>query len=103
NSGAFLTTVPVKHTETTVWTTPNSSSTALISVMETALDGLSSAQVLYKDQSTPVKTISQTTYPNGVRTVTTTKPEQTYSVSQFTSGRLTTFTEYAPGAVQITQ
>ncbi len=93
--------MPIRRTETRVWTAVNSASTALVSTVDEALSGLQRWAVSYKDQSTPVTTVTLTT-PGTTRTVRTTAPDLSYVVQTFTGGRLTSVKSYTSGSSQVT-
>lgn len=93
--------MPIKITQTTMWTTPDSTSVVTVSKTESTLDGFWTWQTLYKDQSTPVTTITQNAYSGNTRTVTRTLPSQAYTVSSFLNGQLESTTERANGGAQV--
>ena len=94
--------VTVRRSRTYVWSTPNSDVSTLVSTSESTLDGLQSWQTQYRDASTPVTSHSQTVYgANGVRTVTTTAPDNSYTISVYTNGQSLSVTRYDSGGTQI--
>ncbi len=94
--------VTVRRSRTYLWSTPNSDVSTLVSTSESTLDGLQSWQTQYRDASTLVTAQSQTAYgANGVRTVTTTAPDNSYTISVYTNGQSLSVTRYDSGGTQI--
>jgi RHS repeat-associated protein len=86
-------TANVQRTETYVWGTTNSAVSNIVSAMESSVDGLHTWQISYRDASTLVTNRSDTSYAgNGIRYVTDTAPDNSYSVSQSQFGRLVSVT-----------
>lgn len=87
-----------------VWKDGQSTGT-LVGRSQTSTDGLKTWTTAYRDVSTPVTSSSVTAY-NGtthIRTVTETMPDNSYSISAFTSGQLTSVTRYDSTTAQIGQ
>ena len=83
-----------RRTRTFVWA-DSSNTPTLVSTEETSADSLNSWTIVYRDASTPVTNWSQTTYgANGARTVTTTAPDNSYTISTYQYGRLASVTRY---------
>jgi RHS repeat-associated protein len=90
----------VRRTRSYVWDTdPN-----LVSMVESSVDGLKSWQTAYRDlnSGTPVTSSSQTTNGGtGSRTVTTTAPDGSYTISAYSYGQLASVTRYDSTGAQI--
>ena len=92
----------VRRSRSYVWSTLNVDAMTLVSTTESTLDGLQSWQTQYRDASTPVTSHSQTAYgANGVRTVTSTAPDNSYTISVYTNGQSLSVTRYDSGSAQI--
>jgi RHS repeat-associated protein len=89
----------VRRSRQYVWLDGQSTGT-LASLMETSADGLNTWQTQYRDTSTAVTTHSQTV-PGVSRTVTTTAPDNSYTVNIYSYGRLASSTRYDANGVQI--
>jgi RHS repeat-associated protein len=83
----------VRRSRTYVWDTLNANSSSLVSVVETSTDGLKSWQTQYRDASTAVTSQTQTAY-GANRTVTATAPDNSYTISVYSSGRPASVTRY---------
>jgi len=91
-----------RRTQTYVWSTFNSPTPTLVSTVESSVDGLQTWQTQYRDANTPVTSQSQTVYgANGTRTITTTAPDNSYTISAYSNGRLTSVTRFDSGENQI--
>jgi RHS repeat-associated protein len=87
--------------DTYVWKDSGSAGT-LVSRSDSSTDGLQSWQTQYRDVNTPVTSHSQTTYgANSTRTVTTTAPDNSYSITAYTNGRCISVTSYNSSGAQI--
>ena len=85
----------VRRSRTYVWATFNSNTSTLISTTEHSVDGLQSWQTQYRDANTSVTNQSQTTYGgSGTRSVTTTAPDNSYTISTYQYGRLLSVSRY---------
>jgi RHS repeat-associated protein len=92
----------VRRTRSYVWDTLNSAASNLVSTVEASADGLQSWQTQYRDPNTAVNSSSQTTYgANGARSVTTTAPDNSYSIITYSYDRLVSVTSYDSGGSQI--
>jgi RHS repeat-associated protein len=89
----------VRRTRNYVWLDGASSGT-LISYNEVFADGLQTWQAQYRDTTTPVIMHSQTV-PGSSRTVTNMAPDNSYTVSTYSYGRLASTTRYDSGNNQI--
>lgn len=90
----------VLRSRTYVWGTSGSDSSNLVSTAETSTDGLKSWQTQYRDANTPVTSLSQTVY-GANRFITNTAPDNSYSVSVYSSGMLVSTTRYLSPSNQI--
>lgn len=87
----------VRRTTTSVWTTNNVDAGSVISVNDVSADGLQSWSISYG-----LTNHTQTAYGgNGQRTVTTTRPDGSYTVSQYQNGQLVSETQYGSDNVQV--
>jgi RHS repeat-associated protein len=85
--------MPIRRVETTVWTTPGSSTTAKVDTKESSLDGLFTWDTQYKDQSTLVTMSSGRTLPSsGTSDVTTTNADQSSTLTHIVNGRVDSVT-----------
>jgi RHS repeat-associated protein len=89
------------RTDTYVWLDGQSTG-RLASRAETSTAGLDSWQTVYRDDSTPVVTHSQTAYQGGgARSATAIAPDSSYSTSAYANGRLTSVTRKDSTGAQI--
>lgn len=99
--------VDLRVDEQWVWTTASSSTTALVSKIETIPDGQKSWRSIYKDQlPTAVTTTTETAYGSGgSRTLTVTAPNLTKQITTYLYGRPIAITEKdsTTSGVQITK
>ncbi len=86
--------VDVLRSRTYVWMTDNDDTLTLVSMSETATDGLQSWQTRYSGSGSPVTTHSQTVYSGTNRTVTVTAPDNSHTVTRYANGRLVSVTQY---------
>jgi RHS repeat-associated protein len=94
--------VTVRRAQTYVWNALNLNVSTLVSASESTIDGLQSWQTQYRDPGTPVTSHSQTAYgANGLRTVTTTAPDNSYTISVYTNGQSLSVTRYDSSSTQI--
>jgi RHS repeat-associated protein len=85
----------VRRSRTYVWGTLGANISNLISVAETSTNGLNSWQTSYRDANTAVTNSSQTSYgTGGSRSVTSFAPDNSYAISLYSYGRLTSATRY---------
>ena len=85
----------VRRTRRYAWTTFNSATSNLVAMSQVTVAGLESWQTQYRDPSTAVTSHSQTAYgANGLRTVTTSAPDGSYTVATNQYGRLLSVTRY---------
>lgn len=89
----------VNRIRTYVWLDGQSTGT-LVSAIETSADGLNSWETQYRDAGTAVTTRTQTV-PGVSRTVTTTAPDGSYTVNNYSYGRLVSSTRYDSTGAQI--
>ena len=92
--------VTVNRSRTYAWLDGQSTGT-LISMTENSANGLNTWQTQYRDISTPVTSESQTAYSSPSRTVTNTAPDGSYTVNNYSYGRLVSSTRYDSGNNQI--
>jgi RHS repeat-associated protein len=92
--------VNVRRTRTYVWDTFGSDSSNLVSTIETSTDGLKSWQTVYRDDSTPVITSRESTTGSS-RTTTAVAPDNSYTISVYSYGRLASVTRYDASPSQI--
>ncbi len=83
----------VRRTRTYTWGTFSSNTSNLVSTLETSTAGLNTWQSVYRDATTAVTTSSQTA-PGSTRVVTTTAPDNSYTISTYSYGRLASVTRY---------
>ena len=89
------------RTDTYVWLDGQSTG-RLASRAETSTAGLDSWQTVYRDDSTPVVTHSQTAYQGGgARSATAIAPDSSYATSAYSNGRLTSVTRKDSTGAQI--
>ena len=87
--------------DTYAWQDGSSSGT-LISRSDTSTDGLQSWQTQYRDVSTPVTNQTQTAYgQSGVRTVTSTAPDGSYSLTVYSNSLVQSVTRYPSSGSQV--
>ena len=87
----------VRRTTTSVWTNDNVEASSVVSINDVSADGLQSWSILYG-----LTNHAQTVYNgNGQRTVTTTNPDGSVTVSQYQSGRLVSTRQYGSDNAQI--
>lgn len=80
----------------------NSGSFDLLSMSEQSVDGLQSWQTTYRDASTPVQESTASSYGSGgARTVTSTSPDGSYSISLYSYGVLQSVNRYAYGGASV--
>ena len=87
------------RTDTSVWQDGQSTGT-LLSRYEVSTNGLNTWQTLYRDASTAVTTSSQT-IPGASRVVTAIAPDNSYTISTYSYGRLNSSTRYDSTGAQI--
>jgi RHS repeat-associated protein len=90
----------VRRTRTYVWDVAGSGTPDLTSINEISTDGLNIWQTQYRDSNTAVTNHVQTV-PGVSRTVTTTMPDASYTVSAYSYGRLVADSRYDSSGVQI--
>jgi RHS repeat-associated protein len=90
----------VRRTRNYSWLDGQSSGT-LVSSTESSTDGLNTWQTQYRDTSTAATTHMQTSYSSPNRTVTTTAPDNSYTVSTYSYGRLVSAIRYDCTGTQI--
>jgi RHS repeat-associated protein len=90
----------VRRTRTYTWGTLSSNTSNLVSTVETSASGLTNWQTVYRDASTAVTTSSQIV-PGTSRVVTTTMPDNSYTISTYSYGRLASATRYDSSYAQI--
>ena len=88
----------VQRTATTVWTTAGTGTTLTTGVLDTSIDGLQTWQISFGLTNYVSTTIDSA---NQRRTVTTTAPDGSYTVSISDTGRVTSVTRYDAGSVQL--
>ena len=84
----------VRRTRTYAWTQNGLNAPTLLSQSETSADGLGSWQVSFADDHTAVTNSTVTVISGSSRTVTTTAPDGSYSLSRYSYGRLLSATRY---------
>jgi YD repeat-containing protein len=87
----------VRFIGTYIWTANNNSSSTLVSTIETSTSGLTNWQTQYRDTSTAVTTTNQTSYSGTSRTTITIAPDNSYTISTYSYGRLVSSTRYDSG------
>lgn len=85
--------VYVRRTRSYVWDRDNVSTPVLVSMSEASTNG-SSWQTSYSDGGLALVSQSQTLYGSGTRTVTSVAPDNSYSISLYSTGRLASVTRY---------
>lgn len=90
----------VRRARTYVWANNGNPSSTLVSTVENSTDGLKTWKIQYSDANTPVTTFSQTA-PGSSRIVTTTAPDNSYTIGTYSYGRLISSTRYDSTGAQI--
>jgi len=92
----------VQRARTYTWGTLNSNTSNLVSMVETSVEGLTNWQTAYRDASTPVTNLTQTSYASGgSRTTIVIAPDNSYTINTFSYSRLLSSTRYNSGGTQI--
>src|SRR5439155_9924686 len=91
----------VRRTQSYVWPTGGTDASNIVSTVETSADGLRTWNILWNG-GIGVTNQSQTVYAGGGnRYLTNTAPENSYTVSAYSYGRLSTVTRYSSTGAQL--
>jgi RHS repeat-associated protein len=95
----------IRRTETLVWTTPSSATTAKVSTIEASTDGLHTWQISYRDQSNSATRRTDVAIPTSgnswTRTVTQTEADGASTVTTSQNGRVAVVSRKANDGAEV--